>query len=168
EAVRTRITGPGNTRYRAASDGAFSGPDGGRVHQHPARAPHQEELEVDEFGRAELIRLGANADEAIPEASLERAHALPLEAIERVSGRVGLRDRVARELLSPVVVVTLCAREIQLALTPIPGCAPGGDEWLHALIHGNLDGQPARLARDVGAQREQLSAFPRKRRRLLL
>src|SRR5262245_53857104 len=154
-------------RRRPGRGRAASGPDGGPVHQHPARPPHQEELEVDQLGRAELIRLGANPDEAIPETPLERAYALPLEAIERVPGRVSLRDHVARELLSPVIVVTLGACEIQLALAAIPRRAPGSDERLHTLIRGNLDGEPARLARDVGAQREQLAAFPGERRRLL-
>jgi len=100
-----------------------SRPDGRSVHRHPARAPHQVELEIDHLGRAVIIRLGADADETVAQAPLERAEALPFQPIERVPGRVRLRDDVARELPSPVGVVTLGAREVELALAPVEGGA---------------------------------------------
>ena len=78
-----------------------------------------------------------------------------------------LRDDVARELPSPVVVVALAAGEIELALPPIPDGAAGVEERLRPLVDGDGDRQAARLARDVGGQREKLSALVGERRRLL-
>src|SRR5688572_21479680 len=78
-----------------------------------------------------------------------------------------LRNDVAGEPPSPVGVVTLGTREIELALAPIEGGAPGVEERLRTRIDGDVDGHPARLARDVRRECQQLAAFPRQRRRLL-
>src|SRR6266850_5404515 len=121
-----------------------SRPDGRRLHRHPARAPHQVELEIDQLGRAVVIRLRADADETVAQAPLERAEALPFQPIERVPGRVRLRDDVARELPSPVGVVTLGAREVELALAPVEGGAAGVEERLRARVDGDVDRQDAR------------------------
>src|ERR1700694_4901496 len=89
------------------SVGGRSGPDGGRLEGHSAGAPHQEQLEVDHLGRAVVILLRAHAGEAVAQAPVERAEALPFQAVDRISGRVGLRYDVARKPPPPVVVVTL-------------------------------------------------------------
>src|SRR6266508_3670436 len=120
-----------------------------------------------ELGGAVFIRLGANPDETVAQPPLERAEPLPLQPVERVPGRVPLRNDVAREPPSPVVVVTVAAGQIELALSPVEGGATGSEVRLRLLVDRDLDRQAARLARDVGSQREQLPAFPGERRRLL-
>lgn len=74
-----------------------------------------------------------------------------------------LRDDVAGEPASPVIVVALAAREIELALAPLPGRAPGFEERPDALVDRDLDGQAARLARQVGGHCEQFAALVGKR-----
>src|SRR5262245_21429986 len=49
-----------------------------RLHRHPPGAPHQVELEVDQLRRPVVIRLRADAGQAVAEATLQRAEALPL------------------------------------------------------------------------------------------
>ncbi len=79
-----------------------------------------------------------------------------------------LRDHGAGELLPGVVVVAVGAGEIQLAdalavkrlATLAEGREPG--------IVRRSDRHAARLLADIGGQREQFPAFPRKRRCLLL
>ena len=93
--------------------------------------------------------------------------ALPFQAVERVARRVGLGQDVARETPSPVVVMTLAAGEIELALAPVEGGAPGIEEGLRALVDGGLDGQAARLARDVGGEGQEVSALVGEGGRLL-
>src|ERR1700681_4140870 len=89
-----------------------SGTDGRALERHTAGTPHQVEREINQLGGAVGVRLGPDADEAGAQAALERAEPLPLQAIERVTGRMRLRDHVARELAAPLVVVALRAREI--------------------------------------------------------
>src|SRR5207248_1587016 len=83
---------------------------------HAARAPHEIELELDHLRRAVGVRLGARAGHAVSQAPLERAHALPLQPVDRIAGRMRLRYRRAGEASPPVVVVALRAGEIELAL----------------------------------------------------
>src|SRR6185503_18519666 len=124
-------------------------------------------LEVDEPGGAVVIRLRPDPGETAAQPALERAEALPLQPVERIAGRVRLRDDVARELAAPVGVVTLAAREIELALAPIPGGAAGVEERLRARVGCDVDWHAARLARHERGQRQQLAAFPCERRPLL-
>src|ERR1017187_912961 len=86
-----------------------SWPHRGRLDLHPARAPHQVKLEIDQFGCTKIVRLRTRADEAIAQPPLERAQALPLEAVDRVTGGVRLRNDVAGKAFVPVVVVALGA-----------------------------------------------------------
>src|SRR5947208_13959352 len=126
---------------------ASSRPDGRRVHRHAARAPNQVELEIDELLGTIVVRRRADADETIAQPTLERAEALPLEAVERVPGRMRLRNDVARELPSPVVVVALRAREVELALAPVERRAAGGEERPHPRGDRDVDRRAAALAR---------------------
>jgi hypothetical protein len=64
--------------------------------------------------------------------------------------------------------MTLAAGQIELALAPMEGGTTGIEERLRPLVDRDLDRQAARLARDVGAQRQQVPALPGERRRLLL
>ena len=62
-----------------------------------------------------------------------------------------LRNDVAGELASPVIVVTLAAGEVQLALTPVErGPAASRNGWV-LRVDGDVDRQAARLARHVRA-----------------
>jgi len=131
------------------------------------RAPHEEQLEIHELGGAVFVRFGADPDETVAQPPLERAEPLPLQPVERVPGRVRLRNEVAREPPAPVVVMTLAAGQIELPLAPVEGGATGIEERLRPLVDRDLDRQAARLARDVGGQREQLPPLPGERRRLL-
>src|SRR5262245_15286132 len=78
-----------------------------------------------------------------------------------------LRDDVAGQLFPPVVVVTLAAPEVELALPPVPDGSPRVQERLRLLVDGDGDGHVARLARDECRQREELAALPGEGRRLL-
>src|SRR5262249_18010668 len=79
-----------------------------------------------------------------------------------------LRDRRAGELLLPIVVVALCAGEIELALSAKEGRPPGLEERARALVDRDRDRHPARLTADISTERQQLLALGRKRGRLLL
>src|SRR5262245_25754233 len=139
-----------------------------RLHLHPARTPHQVELEVDELRRTVLVRLRAHADVAVAQPPLQRAEALPLEPIDRVAGRVGLRNGIPGELLSPALVVALGASEIELPLPPKERCPAGVEERLRPFVVDDLNREPTRLPRDVRGQPEQVPPFVRERRRLLV
>src|SRR5262249_11677612 len=98
------------------SPGYALGPHARRLDGHAAGALQQEKLGRDVFGRAEFERLGPHADDAVAQAALQRAEALPFEPVDRVAGRMRLRHDVAGKLLAPVVVVALGARHVDLAL----------------------------------------------------
>src|SRR5438876_9138788 len=84
--------------------------------RHAAGAPHQIKFEIDVFGRAQGIEDRAHSKQAVAQPPLQRSERLPFEAIERISGRVALRDRGAGERLAPIVVVALRTGEIELPL----------------------------------------------------
>ena len=126
-----------------------------RLDRQAARAPHQEQLEVDEFGRAVGIGLGAHADQAIAQPPLQRAEALPFEPIERIAGRMRLRDRRAGELL-PQLSSWHCAQErLSWPWRRSKDCAAGVDERPRLLVVRDLDRHAARLPADIGGEREQ-------------
>ena len=74
-----------------------------------------------------------------------------------------LRDGGAGELLAPVVVMALAACEIELALPALEERAP----CFRPFVPTRLDRHAARLARDVGGEREQLAALVGEGRGLL-
>src|SRR5262245_44126389 len=116
-----------------------SGSDRRRFERHAPGAPHQEELEIDELGGAELVGLRADPDQASPQAALQGSQALPLQPVDRVPGGVRLGDDVAGELAAPVVVVALATGEIELALTTLKGRAAGVEERLRSVVDGDFD-----------------------------
>src|SRR5215510_5678295 len=78
-----------------------------------------------------------------------------------------LRNGRAREFLLPIVVVTLRAGEIELALPAIEHGTAGLEEWPRALVDREIGRDAARLPRHIGVEREQIFPFERQRRRLL-
>src|SRR5262249_820133 len=125
-------------------------------------------FEIDIFGCAQGIGDGAHSEQAVTQPPLQRSERLPFEAIERISGRVALRDPSAGELLAPIVVVALCTGEIELPLALDEQLSAGLQEGLGALVVRDFDRHAARLLPDIGSEREQLLALEGKRRRLLL
>src|SRR5215831_4985232 len=79
-----------------------------------------------------------------------------------------LRDDAACELLAPVVVVAQRAREVELALAAVEGFASGFEKGLRLRVDLRVDRHPARLAGDVGGEREQLLALVGERSRFLV
>src|SRR5262249_55617178 len=88
-----------------------------RIHRHAAGTPHQKCLQCDRFRRAQRVGFGPQPVQAVTQPALKRAEVLPFQPIDRVSGRMRLRDDAAGKLLAPVVVVTLRAGQIELTLT---------------------------------------------------
>src|SRR5262249_58422761 len=101
---------------------------------------HQVKLEVYILGRTQSIGLDPHPDDAVAQPPLQRAERLPFQAIERIAGRMRLRDRRAGELFLPVVVVTLRAGEIELAPAAMEDRPAGFEERASALVDRDLDG----------------------------
>src|SRR5262245_4170434 len=70
--------------FMLSPSGAYTG----RLEPHAARPPHEVELEVDELVRPQLGDLRAYAEDAVAQPPPERPQVLPLEAVDRVAGRV--------------------------------------------------------------------------------
>src|SRR5436190_6903163 len=98
---------------------------GGGLDLHALCPPHEEKLEIHQLRRAELVRFRPHADQAVPQAALERADVLPLEAVDRIAGRMRLRDDAAGEVLARVLVVALGAGKIDLTLWALKQRSPG-------------------------------------------
>jgi len=84
-----------------------------------AGAPSEKEFELVHFRRAIVEGLCAHAEKAIAQAPLQRAETLPFETVDRIAIRMPLWDRCTGELLAPIVVMALRAREVELALPPL-------------------------------------------------
>src|SRR5215831_13369948 len=80
---------------------------------------------------------------------------------------MALRDGDAGELLAPTVIVAMRAGEIELTLAPLEDAPSRGNEGCEPGVAG-LDGHPARLARDIDAEREELLALEGERGRTLM
>ena len=126
---------------------------GGRLHHETAGAPGEIEFEIDNLRRVIGIRLGAHPNEAIAQAPSQRAEALPFQAIERVTGGVGLRYRRAAQFLPPIVVVALRAGQVQLALPALENLSAGIAEPAGLRIVRDGDRQSLRLMRNKRRQR---------------
>src|SRR5215212_3193331 len=88
--------------WSTKSKEAMLRPHGRGLDRHAARAPHQEQFQIDILVRAVGVRLRPHADQAIAQAALQRADALPFQAIERVAVWMTLYHRNASELLAPI------------------------------------------------------------------
>ena len=130
-----------------------------RLHRHARGPRHQIKLQLDQFRRAVIIGLRADAGDAGAQPPLQRSQRLPLQPIDRIAGRMRLRDRRSRELLVPIVVMAIGAAEIELALPLHEQFAPLGDERLKLRIAAGLDRHAARLLRDEGGECQQFAAF---------
>src|SRR5690606_17368884 len=124
-------------------------------------ARHQVKLEIDEFGRAEAERLRPYADHAVAQPPLQRADRLPFRAVDRIAGRMRLRDGAAAKALAPVVVVARGAGEVELPHPPLEQLPAVLAERVEALVLGWRDRHAARLQDDVGGDGEQVVALAR-------
>src|SRR5690606_244971 len=131
------------------------GPDG-----EPARAVHKVEFEREIFLRA--FRKGSRADprQAIVETPLQRAHALPLEAVLRIAGRMSLRDQGTQKAFSCLVVMALGAGEVQLSEAGLEQLLAHLAPGLKTRIRVRRDWHVGGLARHEGGQGEEFAAFP--------
>src|SRR5947208_7504729 len=129
-----------------------------RFDRDAARAPLQVKLQVDEFVRAVGVDFRAHAGKTVAQAALQRANALPFEAIERVAGRMRLRDGRASEPPAPIVVVAVRAGEVELALPAQEGGTSGLEKRLRRAIGRGRGRHPARLPPDVRLERQKLLA----------
>ena len=155
-------------RPRPRSRRSASGRYRRALHLHAAGARHQIELEFNQFRRAVVIGLGADAGDAAAQAPLQRTQRLPLQPVDRVAGRMRLGDRRPRELPVPVVVMAIGAGEIELALALHEELAALRDKRRELRIVAGRDRDIARLLRDKSFQREQIVALVRQRRGLLV
>src|SRR5678816_117331 len=85
------------TRNRLSYARPDSGPYRRRLDVHAGGALGQVELQLGHLDRAHGKRLGTHAAHAGAQPPLQRAHALPLEPVARVAGRVRLGDDTAAE-----------------------------------------------------------------------
>src|SRR5215467_5369860 len=80
---------------------------------------------------------------------------------------MALRHRDAGKLLAPAVIVAMRAGEIELTLAPLEDATSRGNEGCEPGVAA-LDGHPARLAREIDAEREELLALEGERGRTLM
>ena len=130
-----------------------------RLHRH-ARGPlRQVQLQLHQLRRAGRERLGAHAGHAAAQAPLQRAQALPFEPVDRVAGRVRLRDRRLPPRRPPARSSWHCAQDrsswpMRCRYSASPRCATR----LQARVGRRRDRQAARLhARRSVSQRQQLA-----------
>src|SRR5215207_9557724 len=133
-----------------------------RLEYHALRPIHHEDLKGDIFQGLIRIGLGANADETIAQPPLERAQGLPLQTVDGIAGRMGLRDRDTGQLLAGVVVVADGAAQVELTLSTRPDRGPLLAERRQSGVVRRGYRHPARLVGDESQQRQQVPAFRRK------
>src|SRR6516225_2931294 len=128
--------------------------------RHAAGARHQVELKCHSFGRAVIEGLGAHPGHAVAQPALQRAEALPFEAVDRMTRRVRLRDHRTGEKLAPIVVMALAARQVQLTLPAVEQLAAQIEERPQLAVAPHGDREPARLTSDKSGLREEVFALP--------
>src|SRR3954452_1493775 len=103
------------------------------------RAPSEIKLEIDEVLGTGFGRLGANPEEARADSPLQRAQLLPLQAVRGKSRAMALADRLRVEALAPVLLVTVSARKIHLAVSLLVKNAPALERGVCRTVgvHGN-------------------------------
>src|SRR5258708_243383 len=108
--------------------GGYSRPSRRRLDRHAVGARHQVKFELDQFRRAVIKSLGAEAGHAAAQPALQRAERLPFQPVDRIAGRLSLRDRRSCKMLVPIVVVAIRASQIELALPLHEQLTSFGDE----------------------------------------
>src|SRR5262249_7720438 len=104
--------------------------------------------------------IGAHAEVARAQASLQRAHRLPIEAVCRPVGGLPLADGLVQQPLAGVHVVAMRAREVELALAfEIQGLAAVVSPRVRSR-YVDAYRQAVRLPRDVRREPEQVARFP--------
>src|SRR3954453_7630759 len=124
-----------------------SGADAGGLDRHTSRARHQIKFEFDQLGSAVNVRLRTDTGDASTQPTLQGAKRLPLEPVERIPGRMPLRDRRARKALVPIVVMAVGAAEIELTLALPIQLTPFVDKGLKSRIGLGHERHSERLPR---------------------
>ena len=94
-------------------------------------------------GTRDRVRRACRSGSCAAGAAANRA--LPFQPIERIAGGMGLRDRRAGRVLSPIVVVALRAGQVELALPALENLSAGSGERRRVCeSSGDAIGMPAR------------------------
>src|SRR5438067_1859625 len=126
------------------------------VNRHAAGPLHQIEFEGDSLRSAIVEGLGAHAGHAAAQTALQRAEALPFEAVDRVARRVCLRDYATGEALAPIVVVTLAAGQVELSFALVEQFLAQVEKRAQRRARDYRDRHATRLTGDKRGQREQI------------
>src|SRR6478735_8752200 len=105
----------------------------------PICAPRHVEFERNVLDCTVRICLRAHSDQAITQAPLQGPKLLPLQPIHWVSGRLRLRNNVSSHALPPVIIVTLCAGNIELSLASFKKRATCIKKGIEAFVDRNLN-----------------------------
>src|SRR5260370_15423957 len=157
-------TGREFTAASTATDGAdhaecvagYSRPYRRRLDRHTVGARHQVKFELDQFRRAVIKSLGADAGHAAAQPALQRAERLPFQPVDRIAGRLSLRDRRSCKMLVPIVGVAIRASQIELALPLHEQLTSFGDERFELRVGAGGDLDAALRLRHAGSDRVQL------------
>ena len=124
---------------RGASKSAVLWAYGRRFYRHAAGTPHQIKFQVDVFRSAIFVVFRAHPDHTVAKSPLQRTEALPFQSIDRIAGRMRLRNKIASEPLASIVGMALIAGEIELTLAPVKGRSPGLTERCKTCVVGRRD-----------------------------
>src|SRR5215467_4801047 len=130
-----------------------------RLDRQSLRAPREVELEVEVLRRSVRQHLGADAGQARPQPPLERPQSLPLHPVYGVAVRVALADGLREQALAPVRFVAVRAREVHLAAAQAVRLLARVEAGASGTVDRDIERHAARLARDVGGDRQQLFGF---------
>ena len=112
--------------------------DGRGFDREPAGAPSKKQFEIDDLGCVAGIGFGPHSGKAFAQAPPYRSECLPFQAIQRIPGRVRLRDRRAGKTLSPILVMARRAGQVQLTLAALEDRPPGFDKLPGPRLVGDL------------------------------
>ena len=101
-------------------------------------SPRHVEFELDVLDCTIRIWLRTHSNQAIAQATLQRANLLPLQSIGWVSSRLRLRNDVASQALTPVVIVALGTGYIELPLATFEKFTTRIKKGLQAFVDCNL------------------------------
>ena len=101
-------------------------------------SPRHVEFELDVLDCTIRIWLRTHSNQAIAQATLQRANLLPLQSIDWVSSRLRLRNDVSSQALAPVVIVTLRTGHIELPLATFEKLTTCIKKGLQAFVDRNL------------------------------
>ena len=114
-----------------------SGAHAGRLHRHALCTLLKKKFKLDEFLRAKWISLSPHHVDAVAQAPLQRAEALPFQPVNGIARGVGLGNDAAAQAPAPALVMALRAGQIELPhallvalfATLLIGCEAGIIRW---------------------------------------